>query len=339
MSPKPIVAGHIFIKDPALEHVKPAVWNTIPNIWKKIRFDAMNVLYISPFSVLPNKGFGLIPQDGQLDALEKRFEWVVARARELNPDIKIIVMNMYGCDEGFNMLTSDYEIDVYTSSVAAFMDSWHNRTLTTDSGKTVPGHIDGYDIDYEAATVVENAGAVLTSIRTKLYAVSNKYKISEFQVSASSDRTTYLEKMAPVLNYVNMQNYDGGARVDPLTYRTQIKGIQYTQLLRGISSEKMEPVNRPETLDAIKKQDLKLLLKVDNTHSYAGVMVWRLNSDNWVYENAFQVMLYNQIHGTSLAQLPDFAFADNATIYKGWDGKGRDAHGNLTGPWTGFPYD
>jgi len=342
--PKPIIAGHILITDPDTAHVKPASWSTIPNIWRKIRFDAMDVLYVSPFSVLPNKGFGLKPLDGKLDALAKRFEWIVANARAAKEDIKIIAMNMYGSDEGYMELHDNKDVKTYADSVAAFIDTWSKKTLSAESGKTVSARIDGYDIDYEPNTVQPNAPAVLSLIRKNLDELSSKHQVPRFQVSASSDRTLYLEKLAPVLDYVNMQNYDGGVSVAPSTYPAEIKDLQYSQLLYGISSEKAEYdppsyMNREETLEAIKKKDLKSLLKAENKHQYAGIMVWRLNSDVWVYENTFQVMLYNQIHGTTLKQLPEFAFADDAMIFKEWNGKSRDENGKIKKPWADFPYN
>lgn len=58
------------------------------------------------------------------------------------------------------------------------------------------------------------------------------------------------------------------------------------------------------------------------------IMVWRVNSDNWVYENMLLVALYNKIHsGKSPNEL-------DQKVKNGWDEGGRDTQGHKISPWT-----
>jgi hypothetical protein len=88
----PIVAGHFLLT----EDKENGSWDNIPKKWSHIRFDTIDVLYVSPFNVLPGPIFGLEGgnENNRTGNLTKRFEWVVREARTQNPKVRIIAVQM-----------------------------------------------------------------------------------------------------------------------------------------------------------------------------------------------------------------------------------------------------
>ncbi|KAL9611888.1 MAG: hypothetical protein Q9167_003502 [Letrouitia subvulpina] len=100
--------------------------------------------------------------------------------------------------------------------------------------------------------------------------------------------------LAGQLEYVNMQNYSGGQGPKATDYQNDdvIPNLKPSQILHGIDVE--DPANRNE--EDVQSLD-SVLKKVQDNGLLGGVMVWRLNSDNWIFQNMLHVALHNNIHG------------------------------------------
>ena len=88
-----------------------------------------------------------------------------------------------------------------------------------------PG-VDGFDVDYEDKNVQQDIGDILKQVRQKLDALPGG---RQYYVTVSPSETTHLKDAVPALDYVNMQNYEGG-----LGLRTQDfldMGLKPKQLL------------------------------------------------------------------------------------------------------------
>jgi hypothetical protein len=366
---QPFVAGHMYLWSQGPPETN---WEQIPDEWKKYRFDAVDVLFITPLIVTPTGEFGIGTADGGKSLME-RFKWVVGYAREKNPKIQIIAMQWYGSgldDMGFAALLAQPAkkdaaavakyIKTYTDSVAKFFEEWHHKTITTDSGKTVSARIDGYDIDYEESVVVPDVPTILSELRSKLNALTVKINTENatrgvttpsqpFKISLSSATTEHLKTTAKSLDRINMQNYDGGRNTPPEEYLSSITGLQPNQLVYGMTSEKTMVneygASTEYTLDTVLKTFKagyidKKKANAHNSHAgvpYAGLMIWRLNSDNRIYQNAVQVIVYNAVHNVQLPNTPSIDNVKAEWQTGGRDGKGKPSENFKTWPWTVCP--
>lgn len=305
--------------------------------WSKIRFDAVDVLHIGPFNAWPQGSkyiFGIgsnCTEQNPAGDFKDRLEWVIKRARYMNPNIKIIAMQMHN-DGDYSKLKNN--IDDYTTSVAHLVKTYLNKTAPSpEAGKNpIKLHIDGYDVDYEWGGDDRSLGSgnyqtyaidILAQVRAKITKVDPN---STFYVSISAADTVGIAntKVAQSLDYVKMQNYDGGVR-DPRHYQETLKagGLGLEKLVYGISSE------WPSNNDYSNLADVVGLVK---DKKYGGIMTWRLNSDNLLYESAAQVYLHNQFKTPKIkADHPD------ADVLAAWNGAGgmggRNSSGKLVAPW------
>lgn len=310
-----------------------ADWDVIPEEWKHYRWDAMDVLFICPFIVTPTYEFGLgRPYESGDSNVVKRYEWVVANARAQNPRLRIVAMHWFDNDPhgmGIGALKTDDQIDEFTDSVAAVLSASRDKTLVSDSGKTVSAQIDGYDVDVESYSMVEQLPKVLAKVRSKLDKASTSPR---FTVSISPAWLDYLEgddTLANSLDYLNMQRYDGGKYTTAEDYLAAIPGLKPHQLTFGISGEGTESLNAPQsngdppTLDSV---IAAYKAGVDGSQ-YGGLWMWRLNSSNSIYENMLQVTFYNAVHNTTLPNTPQYAM-----VQEGWATAGGG--NNKTAPWN-----
>lgn len=314
---KKFVASHILIG----EYKVNGSWDNIPPVWSNIRFDALDVLHISPFFVsTANHTFQLSTVDG--GSLQKRFEWVIAAARTQNPNIRIVLEQFYGKSVGQsafdNVPRDDTQattfIKTYAASVATFIGGWYNKTLPKvgtpgDVGR-VSARIDGYEVDVEGNTEVTSLPKILTAVRGALNTLANDInklapqnpshpqQPARFAVSISPFRAGVLNDTVPAaVDYVNTQDYSGGRWGDhPGEFTRAMPSIKPWQLIWGICSE--EPYRSQEITWSFDGVKAKAKAVVDGQAS--GIWTWRLGSDVHAWENVFQVWLYNTVHGVTL---------------------------------------
>ena len=121
--PKPFVGAHIRPHDQA--PTNGASWNLIPYDWQTIRFDAVDVLFISPFYV-QNATHAFMLGADQYGKYSERFKWVLRAARSQNPSMRIILVQMMGGTFGGGAFSDNLPdnqdiINTYAASVTSFL--------------------------------------------------------------------------------------------------------------------------------------------------------------------------------------------------------------------------
>lgn len=330
---KPLVATYWLLADEAM----PTDASVIPPEWQFARFDTTDILYVCSFFVLPRQDpvtgstkykFGL--QDGEaengwLGRYENRYKWVVAEARTQNPRIRIIASMMMWTDSTENPLhigdlgaleTPESRTE-FATSVKELLLEKSKETYLNSAGAAVSARIDGFDIDLEDGNLKDYLPEALTKLRSAFDSVGPSMK---FYLSVTPAWTYCLDdSCATSLDYLNMQNYDGGRGTSPEDYCGVMPSLKHSQMLWGLSSE--GPGNKnacTSVTDAVNRcKNLGL----------GGVMTWRLNSRNWVYQQMLQIQLY--------AEVKDITYPNELedSVTKGWQMAGK-VGGQPVSPWT-----
>lgn len=253
----------------------------IPDFWNQIPLNDVNVLYVGPGGIQANNQFGLYSSEST-GALSNRFQWLITKARQDNPAVKIIISQWWGDGQGkwgtpLEALNSESAINEYANSVANFIDYYQ----TYEDGKYA---IDGFDIDYESNNVIEQFPALANSIHKALQKLSDKYH-KPFYFTISPADTEYLTTSSlSEVDYINMQSYAGGFDITPESYFAL--GVPASKILYGICPE-TNCGDTPTVNQAL-----------DTYHQYgmAGIHLWRLNSDNYKYEITVQQQIYTALN-------------------------------------------
>ena len=343
----PVVGAHFYVGDGSAEQLK-----TIPSDWYYTRFDAVDILYVGPVVCRHTDHiFSLQYVNDKNETVDysNRFEWVVKRARYENPQIKIIASQWWGSSNVLADLKSNPNetiispetadrIEKYTDSVRDFLISWQRKTFS-HGGTDISLRVDGYDIDYEVGNIVDIVTKVYEKIRGKVDQFTGDNHIPAYLLSLTPATSKYVKDIAPFVNYINMQNYDGGIGVSAEDYINTIKPSPPSKLIWGLEAEetfKSYPKvwNENTNTSRAKATDFysidEQLGEFSRLH-LGGLFVWRLNSDNWVYENALQLYVYNKLH----PEAPKVGPAGlDVNVPKGFERGGRDENGKPVTPFT-----
>ena len=298
---KPFVGTHIRLYDDGPSGAES--WDLIPYQWQSIRFDAIDNLFISPFYVQEGTHKFIMGLDSE-GTYWKRFNWVIQSARSKNPEVKIILVQMMGTTLGGadfkkNLPDDQNIINTFAASVAQYLEPWYNYKLPSlDGTYQVDARLNGYEVDVEGGTMVTHLPKILTAVRTSLDSLSLKLQAPKFTVSIcpawaneALDAT-----MVKSVDYINMQRYSGGDHTTSAAYKAKIPGLTDSQLIWGLCSE--EPYrNAPETLQF---DGMKAKVQAVASGQEPGIWTWKVNSDNFLWANDFQVWLYNQVHKVTL---------------------------------------
>ncbi|KAE9366570.1 carbohydrate-binding module family 18 protein [Stipitochalara longipes BDJ] len=280
---KPIAVAHLLMDWGPPDHS----WADIKIQWSKIRFDAVNVLNISPFIVQPDhKTFGLASSDSGLADL---LNWIITTARTQNPNIKILAQQFYGTTAWSSLDIT--QINTHAASVASVVKQYG---------------LDGYDVDYEENNGIPQAPIILNAIRRELDALS-KTEQRPLYVTLSPASTHNLTshnlaaKAHPIsksVDWVNIQTYDGG-RKDSNNVQSWLNlGFNSSQLTYGIWPEiTTDPGRYSPPISEVKS--------AYTSQKLGGINLWRLTSGNFIFENQVQVLVYNFLHNTTLSPSPD----------------------------------
>ena len=334
----PVVGAHFYIGDTE----SADLLKQIPPDWHYTRFDAVDILYVGPVVChATNHTFSLqyFKKDhGHHVSVDysARFEWVIKQARYQNPQIKIIASQWYGDDNVLNDLkdtdptiTTD-RIEKYTDSVRDFHASWQRKTYSHD-GRDISLRVDGYDVDYEPNNNVAIAPKVYEKIRGKVEKFTGDNRIPPYLLSLTPATSEYVKEIAPFVDYINMQNYDGGIWVSPEEYISIIKPSPPSKLIWGLNAEVTEKNYPKHSNENTNFLSIDEQLSVVSRLHLGGMWVWRLSSDNWVYENAVQLYVYNKLH----PEAPKIGPAGlDENVRKSFQTGGRGSDGKLATPFT-----
>lgn len=272
-TPAPIAAAWFYLSD-------THDYREIPADWSHIAFDKVDVLYVGPSGIQDDNRFGLYDSEAT-GPLRHRFEWLAERARQDNPDIKIVISQWWGNGQlvwgkPLSSLTDEATIQTYAQSVAEFMAYYQ----TYNNGRYA---LDGFDIDYEDNNVTATFPRLAVVLKEALQDVSARYG-KTFRLTLSPADGDYLDaaSLAP-FDYINMQSYAGGMDIPPEAFLEL--GVPANKILFGICPESnCDTFSVTEVLDTYRRYGL------------AGIHLWRLNSDNYVYEDQVQRQIHAALH-------------------------------------------
>lgn len=307
----PLAAAHMYMLEPGPDADS---WSNKPEQWSNIRFDKVDMLFVSPFIVRSDGNDQLKAGRFELDDpawrdqskkqkgdLQLRLQHLIELARNKNSKIKILAQQFWGGND-LEDLKED-QLDTYAASVAAVVKQWG---------------LDGYDLDYEwrpdsadstGGNVIPGVTVILQKVRKQLDDLSRNLGRALY-VTISPATSTYLNgtpRLAESVDFVNIQSYDGGRRDDNTveTYLAPEFGFKRSQLLWGIL-----PENTRRSYTVPSSEDIYK----GSGQPIAGIHNWRLNSHNQKYENEVQTVLFNTLH----PELVTPGDADRAAVIEKW---------------------
>ncbi|KAM7219465.1 hypothetical protein V8F06_005199 [Rhypophila decipiens] len=311
--PRPIAAAHIMI------FPEGHLASEIPVNWSQIRFDAVDVLYIHGFSTSDDGKFIL---GDQKNNLEKRLEWVMTAAKNLNPEIRFFAQQNWS---GNNILERGLDaFPAYAESVVHVLQRWR---------------LHGYDIDYEPGTALPDIPKLFQHLHTQCSPRGFLVSITpaEYRGLFDPNKDQHLEQnvLPNYIDLVSLQTYDGG-----LTRPNEL-----SQWLRVFPANKILVAGWPEGVGFPDKRDWNWSVQNIKTAyetgrapgdtgapiaKLAGIHQWRLNSDNLIWENATQVMFYNYLHAGSGRKLLPTAWTPKV-IEDNWKADHKEVHNDWKG--------
>lgn len=206
---------------------------------------------------------------------------VMSDARAANPNIKILAMLGYAADEITQIFGSDptqwpAEATGYAANVVAYLESYG---------------LDGFDVDWEPEFSDSGNSTMFNLVFS---AIRNAFPTGgkQYYLVISPSEVGYDEQGNPVMDgqtvtdcfdFVNLQIY-GGAQPDDFT----AIGVAKDLLAYGA---KFEPNF------GVPDQTAQAAYDAYVAGGYNVVTQWRLNSGNFQYEQAQQMILYQLVHG------------------------------------------
>ncbi|TMJ15065.1 MAG: hypothetical protein E6G94_08095 [Alphaproteobacteria bacterium] len=207
-------------------------------------------------------------------------DWLIQDARNTNPGIKLLVCLGYGDDELTQIFSSDssqwqQQADAYASNVVAYLDHYD---------------LDGFDVDWEYPLcgngTPQQFALVFRAIRA---AMNGRSRQSYITLSPASVGTLDAATINDVFDFVSLQLYSGFT--DPQDYINA--GISQSLLAYGA---KFESAGNG---DPCPYQDARGAYAGFTSGGYTVATQWRLNSGNFQFEQAQQMILHQLIQGVS----------------------------------------
>lgn len=216
-------------------------------------------------------------------------DWIMRDARAANPNIKILIELACGGNEFTQIFSTDNtqwskEAAAYAQNVLTYLQQ---------------NNLDGFDIDWEpslSSTSKEQTSHVLTALRNAFNTPSKRYLLT---LSPSTSDNLDAAVVNQTVDFINVQVY-GGASLGEFT------GIGVSQSLLGYGAR-----------FEICHQDAQNAYQGYLQGGYNFLTNWRLNSDNYQFEQAQQLILYQLakgIPGTSFDDTPIVGAAGNPPI-------------------------
>ena len=219
---------------------------------------------------------------------------MIQDARAANPNIKILITLGYGGNEFTQIFSGDQsqwpaQAASYANNVVAYLQA---------------NNLDGLDIDWEpmfsSDTPTQQMSLVLTALRTAFNTPSKTYLLT---LSPSTSEHLDGSVVNQTCDFLNLQLY-GGAQPSEFT------GI-------GISQSLLAYGAKFEVDDSVPYQDAQDAYQGYLKGGYNVITQWRLNSNDFQYEQAQQMILsqlVNGIPGTSFDDTPIVGAAGNPLI-------------------------
>ena len=224
-------------------------------------------------------------------------EWLIQDARKANPNIKILVMLGYGRDDVTQIFSKD-------------QSQWQQNA--TDFANNLLAYLqrgtdlDGFDVDWESplssAGNSQQFALLFTAIRAAFKAQSRYYYLT---LSPASVGTLDAPTINSAFDFVNLQDSSGFTCPDECTSPPECRkpnsriGAKFESIGNGDSTPYQTAQQAAAWYAPL----------CQGTPSYNVYTQWRLNSGNFQYEQAQQMILYQLVYG-----LPGTSFDDTPII-------------------------
>jgi len=221
---------------------------------------------------------------------QQYMEWLIQDARAANPNIKLLVMLGYG---------ATYITEIFSGD----QSQWQQNA--TDFANNLVAYLqnyglDGFDVDWESPLsdngTPQQFALLFTAIRTAFQATGKQYYLT---LSPAAVGTLDAPTVNDSFDFVNLQLYSGFTCPE---YFTQA-GVDASKLAYGA---KFEP-NGGVAYQTAQQAAAFYAPSCQDQRSYDIFTTWRLNSNNFQYEQAQQMILYQLVHGI---QGPSFSDAN-----------------------------
>ncbi|MEA3038520.1 MAG: hypothetical protein QOE79_1033 [Sphingomonadales bacterium] len=229
-----------------------------------------------------------LQQDAHHDGTPNQdyMDWLIQDARNTNPNIKLLVCLGYGSDELTQIFSSD-------------SSKWQQNA--TDYANNVMAYLkyydlDGFDVDWEYPLAgngtSEQFALVFTAIRAAFNAEGRPYYLT---LSPASVGTLDAPTINAAFDFVALQLYSGFTSPGEFT----AAGVSQDLLAYGA---KFESAGNG---DPCPYQDAQHAYAEYTGGSYSVAQQWRLNSGNFQFEQAQQMILHQLVQGTSPSTFDD----------------------------------
>jgi hypothetical protein len=229
-----------------------------------------------------------LQQDAHHDGTPNQdyMDWLIQDARNTNPDIKLVVCLGYGSDELTQIFSTDsskwqQNATDYANNVLAYLKYYR---------------LDGFDVDWESPLsdngTTEQFALVFTAIRASFSTQGTPYYLT---LSPASVGTLDAPTVNAAFDFVNLQLYSGFTFPEEFT----AAGISQSLLAYGA---KFESAGNG---DPCPYQDAQQAYAGYNRGGYTVATQWRLNSGNYQFEQAQQMILQQLVQGASDTSFDD----------------------------------
>lgn len=293
-APEPTVNAWIFLleDDPAGSSYKTP-GSSYQNLIDYRVYDSTDMVSICWVNTLPTSATTVPAGDGSTYTVQLQsgthpdgssnqqyMDWLIQDARAINPNIKLLAMLGYGDDEitqifsgpqsGWQQAANDF-----ASNLLAYLQHYG---------------LDGFDVDWESplsdAGTPQQFQMLFTAIRQAFDATGRHYYLT---LSPAAVGTLDAGTINSSFDFVNLQLYSG------FTCPGEFLSAGVNQGLLAYGA-KFEP-NGGQPYQTAQQAAAFYAPYCQDQLSYSIFTNWRLNSGNFQYEQAQQMILYQLVHG------------------------------------------
>lgn len=233
---------------------------------------------------------------------DQYMKWIIRDARQTNPGIKILLTLGFGADEFLQIFSGPQSewptlAAAYANNVVAYLKNYG---------------LDGFDIDWErklsSATPTNQMNLVLQALRTAFNAQPQIYYLTLSPATAEHLDGSVIDD---TVDFINLQLYSG------FTCPEDFLNIGVSQSLLAYGA-KFEPNNEVPFQTAQQAAEFWVQPgQCQQNLSYDIITQWRMNSNDFQYEQAQQMILYQLVYGipgTDFDDTPIIGAAGNPLI-------------------------